>query len=201
MSESTPNIYQRINKVMDAVGYVQKDKTISGGGAAYKAVSHDNVVAQIRKELVSNGIVIVPRQISGTMLIHRDLSKDQKMHLYSGSYEIDFVNIDTPADKATVTIEAHAADNGDKAPGKAITYATKAAILKIFSLETGEDEESRTAEIDMSEPVATLLSAASIQQLGDTFKSLWNSYDGKVERAELVRVKDLMKKKLMEQQQ
>ena len=34
-------------------------------------------------------------------------------------------------------------DNADKAPGKAISYAFKYALLKTFALETGEDEESR----------------------------------------------------------
>jgi hypothetical protein len=138
------NIYQKINKVMTEVDYIQKDRKIDGGGQKYNAVSYDNVIAQIRKSIVANGIVIVARQIDGKIEIPRDVSKDIKMHLYSGRYEIDFVNIEKPEDKVTITVESHAADNGDKAPGKAITYATKTAILKVFSLETGDDEESRT---------------------------------------------------------
>ena len=34
-------------------------------------------------------------------------------------------------------------DNADKAPGKALSYAKKYAVLKLFEIETGEDEESR----------------------------------------------------------
>ena len=34
-------------------------------------------------------------------------------------------------------------DNADKAPGKAISYAKKYAVLKLFEIETGDDEESR----------------------------------------------------------
>jgi hypothetical protein len=34
-------------------------------------------------------------------------------------------------------------DNQDKAPGKALSYAKKYAVLKLFEIETGEDEESR----------------------------------------------------------
>ena len=193
------NIYQRINKVMESVNYIKKDRSIIGGGQNYKAVSHDMVIAVIREHQVSNGIVIVPRQTRGEIVIQRDPSKDVKMHLYSATYDIDFVNIEKPEDKVTVTIESHAADNGDKAPGKAITYATKTAILKVFSLETGEDDESRTAEpeaIDLTDQVASLRDAEDMKQLGDTFKMLWTSFDGKLERAELTRVKDEMKKKL-----
>jgi len=137
---------------MKAVQYVQKDSSISGGGANYKAVSHDQVVSVIRQELVNNGIVIFPNQISGEFLIKRDLSVTPpvKMGLYSGKYEISFVNIDVAggADKVTATIEAHASDNGDKAPGKALSYATKSAMLKVFSLETGENDESRADVMD-----------------------------------------------------
>ena len=63
-------------------------------------------------------------------------------------YNIHFVNIDEPADRLTVSINAHAADNGDKAPGKCASYATKTAILKALSLETGENDESRAEAQD-----------------------------------------------------
>jgi hypothetical protein len=65
------------------------------------------------------------------------------MGLYTGTYEVNFVNIDDGSDRLTVTVQAHASDNGDKAPGKALSYATKSAILKALSLETGENDESR----------------------------------------------------------
>lgn len=34
-------------------------------------------------------------------------------------------------------------DAGDKAPGKAITYASKISHLKVFGIETGVNDESR----------------------------------------------------------
>lgn len=143
---SEKNIYQRINAVMKKIKYVQKDAEISGGGPKYKAVTHDNVTALLREHLVEEGIVILVEQLKGALIIQRDLTKEIKMHLYQGSYGISFVNIDNPEDRATVTIDAHAADNGDKAPGKCASYATKVAMLKMFSIETGENEESRAGE-------------------------------------------------------
>ena len=140
------NIYQRVNSVMRKIEYVQKDKEVNAPGQQYKAVTHDMVTAVVRKHLVENGIVIRLEQKSSEMLQKRDVDAGVKMHLYSASYDVHFVNIDKPEDFITVSIEAHAADNGDKAPGKAASYATKYAILKLFSLETGEDDESRTAE-------------------------------------------------------
>ncbi|WP_373092831.1 ERF family protein [Zhongshania sp.] len=139
---SEKNIYQRINAVMQKVEYVRKDASVQG----YRAVTHDMVTAVIRRELVAKGIVVHLEQLKSELLERRDKEKGVSMHLYSGDYAVSFVNIDNPEDRVTVTINAHAADTGDKAPGKAASYATKYAMLKVFSLETGENEESRTAE-------------------------------------------------------
>lgn len=190
------NIYQRINKVMQEVTYIKKDRAVSGGGQNYTAVSYDNVIAQIRKAIVEAGIVIVARQIEGKIEIQRDVSKDIKMHLYSGRYEIDFVNIEKPEDKVTITIESHAADNGDKAPGKAITYATKSAILKVLSLETGDDEESRTAEIDLSAPLADINNCETMEELGAIWKRIYTDFTDNDSRARLTAAKDARKKEL-----
>lgn len=139
---SEKNIYQRINAVMREIDYVKKDATVQG----YKAVTHDNVTSILRKHLVANGIVVQLEQLGSSILEKKDKKNGVNMLLYSGDYGVSFVNIDDPKDRATVTINSHAADNGDKAPGKAASYATKYAMLKMFSIETGENEESRTYE-------------------------------------------------------
>lgn len=140
---SEKNIYQRINAVMKKVKYVQKDKQVSGGGQNYKAVTHDQVVSVCRQALVDEGVAIIPSQISHEMLVMRDVKNDIKMHLYEADYCIDFVNIDKPEDMIHVNISSQSQDNGDKAPGKALSYAVKYAILKVLCLETGENDESR----------------------------------------------------------
>lgn len=144
--ESPLNIYQRVNEVRKMVLYVQKDKTVQN----YKAVSHDMVVAMCRDAFVKHGIVTYPEQVSGLMNpAGMKAAKEgggtvpDPMRLYEGAYLIHFVNMDEPADRISVRIEAHANDNGDKAPGKAVTYATKSALLKVLMLETGENDESR----------------------------------------------------------
>lgn len=193
------NIYQRINAVMQEVQYVQKDKAISGGGQSYKAVTHDQVVSVCRKALVKHGIVIYPEQLRGEILIKRDVSIDIKMHLYSGDYAIHFVNMDKPDDKVTVTINAHAADNGDKAPGKAITYATKAAILKTLNLETGENDESRTHEEalpDITDALVAIRDCSTMDELASVFGEVWKAYGAKELRVQITSAKDAKKKEL-----
>ena len=114
---------------MADLDYVQKeDKLVND---QYSFVSHDAVSAAIHPLLVKHGIVAVPRVISWA----------QDGNRTSVDLEVDFVNIDTPEDGITVPVFGYGIDKQDKGPGKAISYATKYAMLKLFVLETGDDPE------------------------------------------------------------
>jgi len=184
------NIFQRINAVREDVKYIQKDAKVQG----YSAVTHDMVTASLRASLVKHGIVIVPRQTSGRVIEPRDPANGVKMLKYQGDYEIDFVNMDKPDEKVTMPIQAHADDNGDKAPGKCLSYATKSAMLKLFSLETGENDESRVADEDLSDITEALNACEDMDALQATFKLAWASYPNS--RKELTAIKDAKKKEL-----
>lgn len=155
-----PNIHQRINAVQREVSYVQKDATVE----RYRAVSHDQVVSVARASMVKHGVLVIPDQREGGIAETFSTKSGGRMALYSGGYVIRFVNVDDPTDAIEVHINAHALDNGDKAPGKAVTYATKTALLKVLMLETGEQEESR-AEIRESMKTITDEQAATIKAL------------------------------------
>ena len=148
MSEKL-NIYQRINAVMQEVVYVQKDATVE----RYKAVSHDQVVSVARASLVEHGVMVYPEQTGGGIAEVLTTKSGGRMALYGGEYVVHFVNIDAPEDRISVPVQAHAMDNGDKAPGKCVTYATKTAILKVLCLETGENDESRAEIREAAQPV------------------------------------------------
>jgi len=92
---------------------------------------------------------------------------EAKQRLYEATFQIEFVNMDEPTDRIVTQQTAHALDNGDKAPGKAMSYATKYAILKLFNIETGEDEESRyqTEEFDIVGCVDYILASTSMAEL------------------------------------
>ena len=137
------NIYQRINEVRKDVSYVQKDKRVQEGGG-YMAVTHDAVTAMLRDSLIKNGIIIslsvVNSNISDT---GTTTAKGTPFIRYEARYDVAFVNIEQPEDRLTISIESHALDLGDKAPGKSMSYAKKYAMLKVFEIETGEDDEGR----------------------------------------------------------
>ena len=59
--------------------------------------------------------------------------------------KIKFTNCDDPADFIEVDYPGFGIDQGDKGPGKALSYAFKYALLKTFCLETGEQDPEYVA--------------------------------------------------------
>ena len=52
-----------------------------------------------------------------------------------------FVNVDNPADYIDITTYGDGVDSQDKAPGKAMTYGDKYALLKAYKIITGDDPD------------------------------------------------------------
>ncbi len=123
------NIYQKINKVMEEVEAVQKEsKKVNG---QYTFVSHDAVAAALHMPMARNGIVMIPTVA--------ELVRDGNMTIIK--LDITFVNSDAPEEKILVTHYGYGIDSQDKGIGKAVSYAVKYALLKMFCLETGDDVE------------------------------------------------------------
>jgi len=141
------NILQRINGVMGEIKYVKKTKQVGYGNAAYMAVTHDEVTKSLHPLLVKYGIVVLPELIDERVVETGTLtSGGTPIIRCEAKYKVLFVSISDKDDFASVVVSAHANDHGDKAPGKALSYAVKNAKLKVFDLETGEDEEERIEE-------------------------------------------------------
>lgn len=193
------NLYQRINEVRKAINYIQKDKAVSAGPAgSYKAVTHDAVTGMVRQHLVEKGVIIAPTLISS---VFHPKEEGAKQRLYSAFYDVRFINMDAPDECLTIRIESHALDNGDKAPGKAISYATKYAILKLFNIETGEDEESRyqREEFDVFPYIDKIASADDLDALKANFAEAYtaaqNAGDKEASKT-IIAAKDTRKKQL-----
>lgn len=149
------NIYQRFNKVAQEIsGYIRKEKTVGEGTARqYKAVLYDHVVAHIRKAMFAAGIDVTPNAVD----LKVERIEDKHGNMFSRALikvELVFTNMDAPEDKIYALMWGMGDDYGDKAPGKALTYAVKAILLKKFLFESGEDEESYTVRLEMDDPIS-----------------------------------------------
>jgi hypothetical protein len=126
------NIYQRLNGVMKDVKTIYKDGT--NAHQKYKFVSHDNVSKALHDPLCDHGIMMVPTV--------KDCIQDGNK--LTVTMEVSFVNIDDPDDRVTVEAMGMGIDNQDKGIGKAISYAMKYCMLKMFCLETGDDADNES---------------------------------------------------------
>ncbi len=166
-------LLQRINAVRSKIGYVQKDKAVSTGQGSYRAATHDAVIGQVRQYLIDEGVLILQTLVKSSANpyeVMADMTR-AKQYRYEATYSIRFVNVDDADDNFELLVESHAMDNADKAPGKAMSYAKKYAILKTFDLETGEDEESRyqTTDVNVDVLIAGIQNASDLTQLQELF--------------------------------
>ena len=145
------NIYQRINNIMKIGVYLKKGSAGQGTGAQY-----DELISVMAPLLSEHGIVITAEKHGES----RSRANAKGNYIFESDFIIHYINIDKPEDRFSTIIESHAMDAGDKAPGKAITYATKISMLKAFGVETGDNEESRVDQKNVS-----LISAEQVDQL------------------------------------
>ncbi len=131
------SIYQAMNEVMQAVGYVLKQ---SKRGLNYTYAGEAALIEAIRPHLVKHSIVVHPVEVQE---LHQDsytTSKGSVMnrtavvmiyrfaHAPSGSW------IDVP-------VVGEGADIGDKSASKALTGAYKYALRQALLIETGDDPD------------------------------------------------------------
>lgn len=135
------NIYQRINKIMSKGVYLKKGSAGQGTGAQY-----DELISVLAPMLSEHGIVVTAEKKGES----RFRSNAKGNYIFESDFDIHYINMDNPEDRFTTLVESHAMDAGDKAPGKAITYATKISMLKVFGVETGDNEESRADQKDIN---------------------------------------------------
>ena len=119
--------------------YVKKGSAGQGTGA-----QHDEVLAILTPHLIACGIVIEVSKAADS----RNRATAKGVYIFECDYNVSYINMDEPSDRITVLVESHAMDAGDKGPGKAMTYAAKTSHLKVFSIETGENDESRLELLD-----------------------------------------------------
>lgn len=139
MSE-VKNIYQRINEIMKEKSiYIKKGSAGQGTGVLY-----DEVISVLNPLLSEHGIVVSVDK-AGDARSRQNLKGN---YIYECDFKVTYINIDNPDDRLVTLVESHAMDSGDKAPGKAITYATKISLLKVFGIESGDNEESRSEQLN-----------------------------------------------------
>ena len=144
------NIFQRMTNVTADVSAVAKNLNVGYGKNTYKAVCEADVLAAVKPLEIKHGIYSYPlsRQIIENAVLTSTKSdgSESKQQFMRLKVEYRFVNIDDPDDYIDMITYGDGVDSQDKAPGKAMTYADKYALLKAYKIITGDDPDQNASE-------------------------------------------------------
>ena len=127
---SNKNIFQRVAAITAELGAIAKDLTVGEGDKAYSATSEATILAAVKPLEEKHGVF--------SYAVSRTLDqKIVRLVMATVTEVYRFVNVDEPTDCLETVSFGTGMDSGDKAPGKAMTYADKYALMKTYKISTG----------------------------------------------------------------
>ena len=139
------NIFKRLSQITSEITAVAKNLNVGWGKSSYKAVGEADVLAAVKPIESKNGVYSYPysREIieSAVLTSAKADGTESKQQFIRVRTVYRFVNVDNPADYVDITTYGDGVDSQDKAPGKAMTYGDKYALLKAYKIITGDDPD------------------------------------------------------------
>jgi len=159
------NIFQKMSAITDEITRVAKNLSVGVGQSQYKAVGEADVLSAVKPVEIKYGVYSYPvnRNIVETSILTTKTEYNEKVteknQLFMRLETIyRFVNMDKPTEFIDITTYGDGVDSQDKAPGKAMTYSDKYALLKAYKIETGDDPDQNASEpLKKVEPTAPKL--------------------------------------------
>ena len=145
--ENRLNIVQRMLKIQTELQTVEKNLNVvtkSKTGKGYKAVSERDVKDAVKPLEDKYGVysyAVSSELVDSGILTDQREGFERKSQFMRIKETYRFVNVDDPNDYVEISAFGDGIDTGDKAPGKADTYAGKYALLKAYKISTGDDPD------------------------------------------------------------
>lgn len=147
------NIYEKLAGVTAELSSVAKNLNVNVGKGSYKAVGEADVLAAVKPLEQKFGIYsypvkreIIDKDVITTTSSYNGNTSEKSQFFMRLETVYRFVNIEKPDEFVDVTTYGDGIDNGDKAPGKAMTYSDKYALLKAYKIITGDDPDQQGSE-------------------------------------------------------
>lgn len=147
------NIYEKMSLITEEIGVIEKGLVVSISKTnSYKAVSERDVLDGVKpiekkyrvysypfeREIIDKDTLVKESEYNGSISKTNTLFMRLKV-VYR------FINIDNPNEFIDIATYGDGLDTGDKAPGKAMTYADKYALMKAYKLSTGDDPDKEAS--------------------------------------------------------
>ena len=173
------NIFQRMSAITTELTAVAKNLQVGEGRFSYKAVGEADVLAAVKPLEAKHGVYSYPysRTIEEANVITTvNNGKETSKFLMRVKTVYRFVNMDKPDEYIDITTYGDGVDPQDKAPGKAMTYGDKYALLKAYKIITGDDPDQFKSEevkkIEYASPADKKMLISMCEQLGVDAKEL-----------------------------
>lgn len=139
------NIYEKMSAITAEITAVAKNLNVGWGKNSYKAVGEADVLAAVKPIEAKHRVYSYPagRQIveSGVLTSIKTDGTESRQQFMRIETVYRFVDMDKPEDYIDITTYGDGVDSQDKAPGKAMTYGDKYALLKAYKIITGDDPD------------------------------------------------------------
>ena len=138
------NIFKKMKEATEKIGRVAKNLEVGSGRNMYKAVSEADVLDAVKPIEAELGIYSYPydREVIYQDMVTVKYGENERVNAFFRIKVVyRFVNIDNPEEYIDIVSYGDGVDSQDKAPGKAMTYADKYALLKAYKIETGDDPD------------------------------------------------------------
>lgn len=147
------NIYEKLAAITAELNAVAKNLKVGEGKASYKAVGEADVLAAVKPLEEKYKIYSYPssrRIVESDVITTKKVYNGQESETSKFFMRVEtvyrFVNTENPEEFVEVTTYGDGVDSGDKAPGKAMTYGDKYALLKAYKIITGDDPDQTASE-------------------------------------------------------
>lgn len=162
------NIFEKMALITDEIGVVQKNLKVQvNSKASYQAVSERDVLDAVKPIEIKYRVYSYPveREIVESNVLTTKTEYGERNSLYM-RLEITyrFVNMDKPEEFIDIKSYGDGIDTGDKATGKAMTYADKYALMKAYKISTGDDPDQEASK-EYEKPKATQKQVETIEKL------------------------------------
>ena len=174
------NIYEKMLAITTEISTVAKNLSVGEGKSKYKAVGEADVLAAVKPIEAKHGVYSYPvkRTVidSGEMTSVSEYNgqrKETKRLFLRIETVYRFVNTEKPDEYIDITTYGDGVDTQDKAPGKAMTYSDKYALLKAYKIQTGDDPDQSA-----SEPLQSMVSNSKIGKIkAEALSTMLRGYD------------------------
>lgn len=173
------NIFEKMAAITAEVSVVPKKSKVvtgvdrNGKETSYMAASEADVLSAVKELEAKYRVYSFPAEreiVESAILTTTWNGKEKKQQFMRLRVVYRFASVDNPSDFIDITTYGDGVDSGDKAPGKAMTYADKYAILKAYHIATDDDPDREPSD-DLSKKEATGIQPVAVKALTERCKA------------------------------